>query len=120
MPVRCAPKSSQKKSAIHKLCGSRMPTQAIEMSSELSIQHAALQPLVAKKDTMKQDQQALPLTGVTVLDLTRVLAGPFCTLNLAHLGARILKVEMPDGGDDGRAFGPFVNGKSLYFAALNY
>jgi CoA:oxalate CoA-transferase len=69
---------------------------------------------------MKQDQRALPLTGVTVLDLSRVLAGPFCTLILAQLGARILKVEVPGSGDDGRSFGPFVNGKSLYFSALNY
>jgi CoA:oxalate CoA-transferase len=68
---------------------------------------------------MKQDQQALPLTGITIVDLSRVLAGPFCTLVLAQLGARIIKVEMP-GGDDSRAFGPFVNGRSLYFAALNY
>jgi CoA:oxalate CoA-transferase len=69
---------------------------------------------------MKQDHQAPPLTGVVVLDLSRVLAGPFCTLVLAQLGARILKVEMPGGGDDSRAFGPYVNGKSLYCSALNY
>jgi CoA:oxalate CoA-transferase len=69
---------------------------------------------------MHKDSQARPLTGVTILDLSRVLAGPFCTLVLAQLGARIIKVEMPGHGDDGRAFGPFVNGKSLYFSSLNY
>jgi crotonobetainyl-CoA:carnitine CoA-transferase CaiB-like acyl-CoA transferase len=59
------------------------------------------------------DHQSLPLKGITVLDLSRVLAGPFCTMILAQLGARVIKVEMPGTGDDSRAFGPFVNGKSL-------
>jgi CoA:oxalate CoA-transferase len=61
-----------------------------------------------------------PLAGVIVIDLTRVLAGPYCTLVLANLGARVIKIERPDGGDDARSVGPFVNGKSLYFAALNH
>ena len=61
-----------------------------------------------------------PLAGVTVLDMTRVLAGPFCTLLLANLGARVIKIERPPLGDDARAIGPFVGGKSLYFSALNY
>src|SRR5262249_33912178 len=61
-----------------------------------------------------------PLSGIIILDLTRVLAGPFCTLVLANLGARVIKVEMPGRGDDARAFGPFVDGQSLYFSALNY
>jgi len=61
-----------------------------------------------------------PLAGVTVVDLTRVLAGPYCTLVLANLGARVIKVERPGTGDDARAIGPFVNGKSLYFSALNH
>ncbi|MSO71792.1 MAG: CoA transferase [Alphaproteobacteria bacterium] len=60
-----------------------------------------------------------PLDGLLVLDLTRVLAGPFCTLILADLGARVIKVEMPGRGDDTRQFGPFVNGESVYFASLN-
>ncbi len=60
-----------------------------------------------------------PLTGVTILDLSRVLAGPFCTMVLAHLGARVIKVEIPGRGDDARAFGPFLNGQSLYFASIN-
>ena len=59
-----------------------------------------------------------PLHDLTVLDLTRVLAGPFCTMLLADLGARVIKVE-PPGGDDARHFGPFVEGESAYFASLN-
>ena len=61
-----------------------------------------------------------PLAGVTVIDLTRVLAGPYCTLVLGNMGARVIKVERPGVGDDARSIGPFVNGKSLYFASLNY
>jgi CoA:oxalate CoA-transferase len=60
-----------------------------------------------------------PLSGITVIDLTRVLAGPFCTLLLADLGARVIKVEQPEKGDDSRAYGPFINGKSGYFVAQN-
>ncbi len=60
-----------------------------------------------------------PLHGVRVLDLTRVLAGPFCTLQLADLGAEVIKIEMPDRGDDSRSFGPFVGTESAYFLSLN-
>src|SRR5215471_17570792 len=60
-----------------------------------------------------------PYSGLLVIDLTRVLAGPFCTMMLAELGARVIKVENPDGGDDARHFGPFVEGKSAYFLSLN-
>jgi len=60
-----------------------------------------------------------PLEGVRVLDLTRVLAGPFCTMMLQDLGAEIVKVEAPVVGDDSRQFGPFRNGKSLYFLNVN-
>jgi CoA:oxalate CoA-transferase len=61
-----------------------------------------------------------PLAGIRVLDLTRVLAGPFCTMVLADLGAEVVKVERPDGGDDARAFGPFLpSGASGYFAGVN-
>ncbi len=59
-----------------------------------------------------------PLNGVVILDLSRVLAGPYCTLLLAELGARVIKVEPPEG-DDSRRYGPFRNGASLYFAAVN-
>lgn len=62
---------------------------------------------------------AKPLEGIRVLDLTRVLAGPFCTMMLADLGAEIIKVEVPGTGDDSRAFGPFKNGQSLYFINVN-
>jgi CoA:oxalate CoA-transferase len=60
-----------------------------------------------------------PFAGVLVLDLTRVLAGPFCTMMLAELGARVIKVENPDGGDDSRRFDPLIEGKSAYFQSLN-
>lgn len=60
-----------------------------------------------------------PLTGLTVLDLTHVLAGPYCSHSLGDLGARVIKVERPGEGDDTRAFPPFVQGESGYFAALN-
>jgi CoA:oxalate CoA-transferase len=60
-----------------------------------------------------------PLSGITVVDLTRVLAGPYCTMVLADLGARVIKIETPGSGDDSRRYGPFVNGKSAYFMAMN-
>ncbi len=60
-----------------------------------------------------------PLSGVTVIDLSRILAGPYCTFLMAEMGARVIKVEPPKGGDDARAYGPFVNGKSTYFASVN-
>ncbi len=62
---------------------------------------------------------ARPLDGVTVIDLTRVLAGPYATMVLADLGARVIKVEAPGSGDDARAFPPFVAGESAYFASIN-
>lgn len=60
-----------------------------------------------------------PLTGVRILDLTRVLAGPYCTTLLWELGADIIKIEQPGHGDDTRAFPPFKNGESVYFASIN-
>lgn len=63
--------------------------------------------------------QTKPLEGIKVLDMTRVLAGPYATMMLTDLGAEVLKVEMPGVGDDSRHFGPFKNGRSLYFLSIN-
>jgi CoA:oxalate CoA-transferase len=60
-----------------------------------------------------------PLDGIRILDLTHVLAGPFCTQSLLDLGAKVIKVERPGTGDDTRAFPPFLQGESAYFATLN-
>lgn len=60
-----------------------------------------------------------PLQGIKVIDLTRVLAGPFCTMTLADLGAEIIKIEKPGTGDDSRAFGPHLHGESAYFMSIN-
>jgi CoA:oxalate CoA-transferase len=60
-----------------------------------------------------------PLAGILVVDLSRVLAGPFATMLMADLGARVIKVERPVRGDDSRTYGPFIGGDSLYFARVN-
>jgi CoA:oxalate CoA-transferase len=60
-----------------------------------------------------------PLENVKVLDLTRVLAGPYASMMMADFGAEIIKIESPKTGDDSRAFGPFVGKESAYFMSLN-
>jgi crotonobetainyl-CoA:carnitine CoA-transferase CaiB-like acyl-CoA transferase len=61
-----------------------------------------------------------PLAGFTVVDLTRVLSGPYCTMLLGDMGARVIKVEQPGRGDDTRAWGPpFVESESAYFLSIN-
>ncbi|MDR7534169.1 MAG: CoA transferase, partial [Armatimonadota bacterium] len=61
-----------------------------------------------------------PLSDLLVVDLTRALAGPYCTLMLGDLGARVIKVETPGTGDDTRGWGPpFLNGESAYFLGIN-
>src|SRR6202049_1287759 len=61
-----------------------------------------------------------PLDGITVIALTRVLSGPYCTMLLADMGARVIKIEQPGKGDDTRAWGPpFLEGESAYFLSIN-
>jgi len=59
------------------------------------------------------------LEGIKIIDLTRVLAGPFCTMLLADMGAEVIKLEIPDKGDDSRGFPPFKRGQSTYFINFN-
>ena len=69
---------------------------------------------------MNHASAAGPLRNVTVLDLSRVLSGPYCTMQLADMGARVIKIERPGAGDDTRAWGPpFVEGESAYFLSIN-
>ena len=60
-----------------------------------------------------------PLNNLLVVDLTRVLVGPYCTMILSDLGARVIKIEAPEIGDDSRGFGPFIDDYSAYFMSLN-
>ena len=61
-----------------------------------------------------------PLTGLTILDLSRVLSGPYCTMLAADMGARVIKIEHPNGGDDTRAWGPpFLGTESAYYLSIN-
>jgi CoA:oxalate CoA-transferase len=60
-----------------------------------------------------------PLEGVKVIDFTRVLSGPYCTMMLSDMGADIIKIERPKTGDDSRSFGPFIDGESGYFISVN-
>lgn len=69
---------------------------------------------------MSMTSSVAPLSGITVLDLTRVLSGPYATMLLADMGARVIKIEQPGRGDDTRAWGPpFVGGESAYFLSVN-
>ena len=60
-----------------------------------------------------------PLKNLLVVDLTRVLVGPYCTMMLSDMGARVIKVEAPGIGDDSRKFGPFIKDYAAYFMTLN-
>src|SRR3954447_20529972 len=60
-----------------------------------------------------------PLAGLRIVDLTRVVAGPFCTMMLGDMGAEVLKIEEPKHGDDSRAWAPFIDGTGSFFLHLN-
>lgn len=65
-------------------------------------------------------KQRLPLEGITVIDFSQILAGPFCSMLLADMGADVIKIEKPNGGDDTRRYGPpFIEGESAAFMTLN-
>jgi crotonobetainyl-CoA:carnitine CoA-transferase CaiB-like acyl-CoA transferase len=69
---------------------------------------------------MQSSSGSAPLTGVRVADLSRVLAGPYCTMVLADLGADVVKVERPEGGDETRSWGPpFAGGEAAYYLSVN-
>ncbi|WP_417251320.1 CaiB/BaiF CoA transferase family protein [Castellaniella sp.] len=62
---------------------------------------------------------SLPLEGVQVLDMSQIMAGPYCTMVLADMGADVIKIEKIKGGDDSRQMGPFVEGESTCFMQIN-
>ena len=68
---------------------------------------------------MQAERKKGALDGIRVLDMTRVLAGPYCTLLLGDMGAEIIKIEVPGSGDDSRKYPPFIGAESAYFMNLN-
>jgi crotonobetainyl-CoA:carnitine CoA-transferase CaiB-like acyl-CoA transferase len=88
--------------------------------------HENIEALLVRRTSRRDAAEATmttgsnpPLTGLTVLEVGAFMAAPFATMQLADLGARVLKVENPDGGDPVRATGPFIDGESSPFARLN-
>src|SRR5690348_15187771 len=77
-------------------------------------------PCAARPEPAMNDQPTGALAGIRVVDLTRILAGPLCTMMLGDMGAEIIKVEPPGSGDDTRTWGPpFVAGEAAYFLGAN-
>ena len=60
-----------------------------------------------------------PLEGLVILDMTRFLSGPFCTMLLGDMGAEVIKIEPPEIGDDTRAWAPFIGGQGSYYLSAN-
>ena len=85
----------------------------------IDMKAALLAEELSDNDREKEESMPKPLENVKVLDLTRVLAGPYCTMLLKELGAEVIKVEMPGKGDDARSYGPFKDNKSVYFISIN-
>lgn len=72
------------------------------------------------RNKMNNHGKSLPLAGIRVIDFSQILAGPFCTMLLADMGADVIKIEKPNGGDDTRRYGPpFIEGESAAFLTLN-
>jgi crotonobetainyl-CoA:carnitine CoA-transferase CaiB-like acyl-CoA transferase len=76
--------------------------------------------VTARTERAGAEAAGLPLAGIRVVDLTRVMTGPYCTMMLGDMGANVIKVEMPGTGDDTRSWGPpFLDGESTYFLSVN-
>jgi CoA:oxalate CoA-transferase len=84
-----------------------------------TIKRKILLKVNSRKKSILQQLMDGPLKNLLVIDLTRVLVGPYCTMILSDLGARVIKVEAPEVGDDSRKFGPFIDDYSAYFMSLN-
>ena len=102
-----------------RLCTPGRPN-AISTPASSSAATAARAPVRMPLDGRAHHGHLPPLAGVRVVDLSRVLAGPYCTMVLADLGADVVKVERPQGGDETRSWGPpFAGGEAAYYLSVN-
>lgn len=84
-----------------------------------SMGSAIMRMKIHVEDDEIEQQKVQALQNLTVLDLTRVVAGPYAGAILGDFGAKVIKIEMPGRGDDARGYGPYANGESMYYANLN-
>src|SRR5919201_6150598 len=104
-----------------------MPTRSSPSRTSAQSESRAAAPFTARKPVIRPSRRApydrkvtfLPLDGVRVLDVTSSLAGPYCTEILGALGAGVVKVERPDGGDETRAWWPLWDGEGVMFLCAN-
>src|SRR5438552_4831237 len=103
------------------MAGSRRPrTHCSRTSSRCQTASTPLFPWNQSIDPGTDSTMPAPLSGLTILDLSRVLSGPYCTMLAADMGARVIKIEHPIRGDDTRAWGPpFIEGESSYYLSIN-
>lgn len=99
--------------------GDAIPEHAKGFRQGAAAHQAPRRNSAVRVDDAPSPRDSSPLADLLVLDVTRVLAGPYATMVLADLGAEVIKIERPLQGDDARAFGPFSNGSSGYFASVN-
>src|SRR5262249_27487090 len=120
--VRAGPSAAQAE-GVQRLYGSAYGVPLIigceVIDATLGRKHDGINEGESTMPTLSDGTRNGPFAGILIADLTHALSGPFCTMLLAELGARVVKIERPPAGDVARAFGPLIGGQGAYFANIN-